>query len=185
MNPGTRVGGFAAIALLLTASFLLPLRAQTAAEDSLKAAFLYKLASFVEWPQGPSAGPLCIGVIGQDPVADLDRVVQGKTVNGRPFCVRRFKTAKDAGACEIVFIGASERSRLQSVLEHLNRTPTLTVGDSPGFCEGGGMVNLHLSDDHVHLQINLAAVERSNLQLSSKLLSLASIVRSGDSMGSK
>ena len=102
-----------------------------------------------------------------------------------PFHIRRFKSGQDVGACEIVFISSSESSRLRVVLERLKGTPTLTVGDIPEFCDSGGMVNLRLSGDHVHLQINLEAAARSNLQLSSKLLSLASVVRASAAVGSQ
>jgi YfiR/HmsC-like len=178
--------GLATAALLFGLSGPPLLRAQTAAEYELKAAFLYKFASFVEWPHGSAEHSLCIGVIGRDPFgADLDRVVQGKTVNGRPFRIRRFESGKAVGGCQIVFISSSERDRLPSILDLLKGTPTLTVGDVPGFCQSGGMITLRLVGDHIRLQINLEAAERSNLQLSSKLLSLASVVRAGAVTGSQ
>ncbi len=154
------------------------LRAQTAGEYELKAAFLYKLASFVEWPHAAADGPLRIGVIGKDPFgADLDGLVQGKVVNGRLFQVRRFQPGEDIRGCEIVFVSPSERNRLQPILDGLRGNPTLTVGDVPEFCERGGMINLRLVGDRIRLQINLEAAERANLRLSSKLLSLATVIR--------
>jgi hypothetical protein len=178
--------GLAIVALLLVPCGFSSLWGQTAAEYELKAAFLYRFASFVEWPHGFARNSLCIGVIGRDPFgAELDRVVLGRTVNGLPFRIRRFKSGQDVRGCEIVFISSSESSRLPSVLERLKGTPTLTVGDVPEFCDNGGMVNLRLSGDHVHLQINLEAAARSNLQLSSKLLNLASVVRAGAAVGSQ
>jgi hypothetical protein len=177
---GKRLKALAVFALLFG-----HLRAQTAAEYELKAAFLYKLASFVEWPSAPANRPLCIGIIGKDPFgADLDGLVQGKEVNGRLFRVRRFKPEEDVRGCEIVFVSPSERTWLQPILDHLKGSAILTVGDVPEFCERGGMVNLRRVGDRIHLQINLEAAERSNLRLSSKLLNLASVVR-GAIMGSQ
>src|SRR5580700_4776305 len=43
------------------------LRAQAANEYEVKVAFLYKFASFVEWPPEAANEPLCIAVVGQDP----------------------------------------------------------------------------------------------------------------------
>jgi hypothetical protein len=154
------------------------LLAQTASEYEVKAAFLYRFASFVEWPPGSAHGPLCIGVAGQDPFgAALDEVVKGKSINGRAFVVKRFQTGQEPAGCHIVFISSSEKKKLRSILDRLHGEAVLTVGDMPGFCENGGVVNLELADDRVSFEINLDAAERARLRLSSKLLSLAKIIR--------
>ena len=153
----------------------LVLTAQSASEYELKAAFLYKFAGFVEWPS-PAAGPLCIGIVGEDPFgAMLERVVKGKSINGRSFLIRRSKAARDLWDCQILFISSSEKSRFKSILDSL-AGPILTVGDTPGFCEDGGTINLEVVDDRVRLRINPDAAEKARLRLSSKLLSLAIIV---------
>src|SRR5258708_24484304 len=58
------------------------------AEYQLKAAFLYKLSQFVEWPDrafGESAAPLVIGVFADDPfVSYLDDLVREKKIGLRP-----------------------------------------------------------------------------------------------------
>ena len=78
---------------------------------------------------------------------------------------------------DIVFISSTERGNLRPILAALAASPVLTVGDMPGFCERGGVVNLELLDRRIHLQVNLEAANQARLQLSSKLLSLATIVR--------
>lgn len=174
-SPGRCIHALAIFVLLLGSA-----SAQTAGEYEVKAAFLYKFASFVEWPQGRPENQLCIGVVGNDPFgSDLERIVEGKTANGRAFRVRRFKALQDVNTCEIVFVSSSERARLQPILDRLKGMPVLTVGDVPEFCEDGGIIGLSLAGDRVRLQINLEAAERSNLQISSRLLKLASVVRVG------
>jgi hypothetical protein len=149
-----------------------------ATEYEVKAAFLYKFASFVEWPGETHNLPIGICVLGQDPFGDgLDRAVKGKTVNGRPFKVRRVKATDPLNGCGIVFVSASERGRLTGILSRLEDGGALTVGDVPGFCERGGIVNFDLTGGKVGLEINVSAAEKAGLQLSSKLLSLARIVR--------
>jgi hypothetical protein len=156
------------------------LPAQPAAEYEVKAAFLYKFASFVTWPDDAAGGPLCIGVAGQDPFGmALDDVVKGKSIGGRPFVVKRFKPGQESPDCHIVFISASEKKRLPTIFEHLRAGTVLTVGDIVGFCESGGIVNFEVSEDRVRLQINLQAAERARLLVSSKLLSVAKIVGQG------
>jgi len=162
------------------ALLLLPgvrLAAQSAGEYELKAAFLYKLASFVEWPDALSNGPLCIGVLGQDPFGPaLDEIVKGKSYQGRSFEIRRFKPGQES-KCQILFISPLEPKKLRAVLDRLQGAAVLTVADVPGFCAGGGMVNLGLAENKVQLEINIVAAEAAGLHLNSRLLSLAKIVR--------
>jgi hypothetical protein len=71
---------------------LLSFKAQAAdmseVERQVKAAYLYKLAGYVEWPEKSFAGaasPLVIGVVDANTMADeLSQVAAGRTVNGRP-----------------------------------------------------------------------------------------------------
>jgi hypothetical protein len=154
--------------------------AQSANEYEVKAAFLYKFASFVEWPPESANTPLCIAVVGQDPFGvALDDVVKGKSINGRTFLIKRFKSGQDATGCHIVFISATEKGRVRSILDQLRGISILTVSDIPGFCQGGGMIDFELLDQKVRFEINPEAAERARLKISSKLLSVAKIVREG------
>jgi hypothetical protein len=161
------------LALVISA---LPLPAQSGSEYEVKAAFLYKFASFVEWPSS-SREPLAICILGHDPFGDsLERVVRGKSVGGREFVIRRLKTWQSGDRCDILFISSSEQSHLNPTLDGLPQQAILTVGDLPGFCESGGAINLNLVDSKVKLEINPEAASKNGLQISSKLLNLARIV---------
>jgi hypothetical protein len=153
-------------------------------EYQLKAAFLYKFASFVEWPPqrgtSPVRVPVCIGVIGEDPFGPvLDEAVKNQTVNGRDFLVRRFTSGQNPGECQIVYISPSEKKRIRSILDRLQGAPVLTVGDFPEFCRAGGIINLAIEDQRVRLEVNLDAAARAQLKISSKLLSVARIAHGG------
>jgi len=170
-------------ACLVLALWVPMLAGETGSEYEVKAAFLYKFANFVEWPSDERTSPLGICVLGQDPFGQaLDSVVKGKSINGREFTIRRLKTRDAAGDCHILFIGASESRQLTPILTSLRGSPVLTVGDIAGFCENGGTINLVVSDKRVGLEINPTSAERAGLLLSSRLLSLARIVRE-DSKG--
>jgi hypothetical protein len=176
-NATHTANGLAGLCLVWTA-LAAPVCGQVAAEYEVKAAFLYKFASFVEWPALSPDGQVCIGVLGADPFgASLDETIRGKSVNGRGFAIRRIKSGQDASACQIVFVSPSEKKTLPRILAALEGVPVLTVGDTPGFCESGGIVNLEVQDSKVRLQVNLEAAEKAGLRLSSKLLSLATVVR--------
>ena len=165
--------GFAALALAA------PLRAQFD-EYKVKAAFLYNFARFVEWPahafKGPE-DPLAICILGPDPFhGTLAQAVQGKTVEGRPFEVHQV-SSDDACTCHILFVAASGRKRLAASVDSLRGVGVLTIGESPGFAQEGGIINLKLESGKVRFEVNVEAAERAQLRISSKLLSLAEIVK--------
>jgi hypothetical protein len=60
----------------------------------------------------------------------------------------------------------------------LKVTGILSVGETDGFATDGGVINFKLDDGRVRFEINVDAAEREQLHISSKLLSLAQIVRS-------
>jgi hypothetical protein len=78
----------------------------------------------------------------------------------------------------LLFISRSERARLPELLNQLKGSPVLTVSDFEGFAQEGGMVNLHLVNKTVKMEINPTVAEEAGLQISGKVLSLARIVTS-------
>lgn len=148
-------------------------------EYQVKAAFLYTLLKFVEWPDGIAAGappPLCLAILGQDPFGDDLEAVRGKIARGRTVVIRRYRRVEDVKECDLLFISASERGRLARILRQLQGSPILTVADQDGFCEAGGMINLVTARNRVAFEINVAAAQRAGLRISSQLLKLARIV---------
>lgn len=151
-------------------------------EYQIKAAFLYNFTQFTDWPASAfssSNAPIVIGIVGKDPFANsLDEVVRGELVRGRPLVVKRLRANADLRSCHMLFISRSEKEGLPAVLSQLKGSPVLTVGDTNGFAQQGGMVNLLLVNKTVKMEINQAAAEEVGLQMSSKLLKLARLMRS-------
>jgi hypothetical protein len=151
--------------------------AQAISQPSLKAAFLYNFAKFAEWPaDASSAGPLMLCVLHDGPSEDaLVKLVSGASVNGRPVTVSR--GAPKARACHLLYIGAAEAGAVSGILEEIKGAPVLTVGDGDTFPRRGGMVGLVVEDGRMRFAINPDAAQRSGVRLSSKLLSLAKLIR--------
>ena len=51
------------------------------------------------------------------------------------------------------------------------------VGEIEGFAVQGGIVNLTVEENKLHFEVNPRAAERACLKISSKLLSMAKIVK--------
>jgi YfiR/HmsC-like len=162
-------------------------QAQSATEYQVKAAFLFNFARFVEWPPDafPSAdSALQICVLGEDPFGrDFEQVIVDKTVNGHRIEIAHPDGIPQARACQILFIAASERAHLPSILQGLKGASVLIVGDTPGFAALGGAINFVLDDSRVRFEINLKAAELAHLKISARLLTVAKVVLNGEPGG--
>lgn len=143
----------------------------------VKAAFLCSFAEFVEWPAAANQGPVTIGVLGEDPFGSLlETTAKVRALQTKALEIHRLTRMEDAVRFRIVFVSASEAPKLDHVLRSLEGTSVLTVSDIPGFAARGGVIGFVLEGKRVRFEINVAAAERSGLQISSRLLNLARIV---------
>jgi hypothetical protein len=149
-------------------------------EYEVKAAFLYNLAKYIQWPEPSHAGaarPFVIGLIGKDPFGPaLDQAMAGRTLQQRPVVVRRFVRVEEVTGCDLLFVAASAREDLGRILTALRGAPVLTVADMDQFAERGGMINLTMEEKRVRFEINNKAIARAGLKAGSQLLRLARIV---------
>ncbi len=177
MNPVRRT--LAVIALLL--GCMAPASAEAPpglsnTEKELKVAFIYNFTLFTEWP-ADLGSTLNLCVIGQDPFGHALDVLDGKAVAGRTLALHR-KSVSDPlfGKCQVLFISSSTIESVPRVLDGLGDSPTLTISDSPGASARGVALNMSVVKNNVTFQANLQAVRAARLNLSSKLLRLATEV---------
>ena len=182
---------FACAVLLLTCTSAVTIRiirAQEApTEYQVKAAYLFNFLKFVEWPGDAPAdthGRWIFGIVGENPFRDeLTQIITGKTVQGHELEVRQFQSGEDFRDCRVLFISASEKKRLPTMLAALNGSSVLTVGDMDHFIESGGMIQFVMEEKRVRFAIDISASSRARLKVSSKLLSLARTVTGTERAG--
>jgi hypothetical protein len=161
---------------LLAAANALP---QIYQEHDVKAAFLYNFAKFITWPADKNdKGTLNVCIIGEDPFGGaLDMMMRDKMVRGLRVAVARHRKTEDLAACHIVFVGQSDGAQFRQTLQFASRYNFLTVGETDGFVENGGMIGFIVKEGRVQFEVNLESTKRGNLQMSSKLLELAANVQ--------
>jgi hypothetical protein len=150
-------------------------------EYAIKAAYLYQFGHYIQWPANSyvdKQSTFEIGVLGADPFGGaLDEIARDKKIDGRRIVIRRFTTMDDYKPCHILFITSS--APLKEELEAIQKTrdvPVLLVGESPGFAQRGGTINLFIEQNKVRFEVNMEVAKQEQLKISSKLLSLAKIV---------
>lgn len=169
----------AALVGMMLCAIAAPLLGAEAAEYEVKAAFLYNLARFVEWPKEalePEAAQFHLCVYGEDPFDGALAVIEGKQIDGKEIVVQRVGQSEGVANCQMVFVSASQRHELGPLISKLVAKPVLTVGDTPGYGKDGVIVNFYIEQRKVRFEINVQAAKSAGLKVSSKLLALARII---------
>jgi hypothetical protein len=150
-------------------------------EQAIKAAFLYKFLSYVEWPPAVLRGgssPIVLGVLGDDDMASQLRASVGKRRIGQhPIEVRRVTEGNALDGVQLLFVGAGGTAALARLAPQAQRRSVLVVTDFDHALEEGSVINLVVVDNRVRFEVSLESAERSNLKLSSRMLAVALWVR--------
>jgi hypothetical protein len=152
-------------------------------ESQVQVAYLYNFGKFVQWPAdaaGTKSGLFNICVYGQDPFGStLYATAADGTIGGKRVVAKRIVDAHEAVSCQILFISSSEDTRLNKILDVLNKAAVLTVSDIPQFSQRGGMIQFILEGNRVRFEVDLTATQSAGLTLGSELLRVAAAVKRG------
>lgn len=195
VRPGPLVRRFAALPTRALAAVCLALclvtgqasRAESDAFDSIesrvKAAYLYKFGSYVDWPQQafPAAqAPLQIGVLDDVALADeLARMVQGRSVAGRPLQIRKLKSGDSLAGLNVLFVSKSHNGRLADILSAAKALPILTVTEADNALSLGGIINFVPVEGRLRFEVSSRTAQLSHLSISARLLAAAYKVENG------
>jgi len=153
---------------------------QPSLENDVKAAFLYNFTRFVEWPPSPPDEPFRLCAVADTAfIAALDRTLADESVGGRPLVRAETRSVEDARHCSILYVGSGHSEQGAPLLAAVRDLPVLTVGEGSQFLKKGGAIGFLLENNRVRFEISLAAVQRSGLKASSKLLRVARSVVDG------
>jgi len=144
-------------------------------EYQLKAVFVLNFCKLTEWPKDSVSDKATfpIAIIGKVPSTAFENTLKGQSVHGAQVSIRHIEEPEDAKGCRLVYIAASERHRVSGIVRELRQLNVLTVSDMDDFCDSGGMIGLLTGQNKISFEVNLAAVRKVRITISSKLLKLA------------
>lgn len=168
----------------------------TSSEYQVKAAFLYNFIKFIDWPGEDTADsnePIVIGILGKDPFGDAFKPIENKQIKEREVIIKRFKRLEEQEKsgdkdkdddelqkqieaireCQLLFICSSEKTRLKEIIDLVKDYNILTVGDTEGFLNSGGIIEFVMEENKVRFEISITAANRAKLKVRSQLLRLA------------
>src|ERR1017187_1185386 len=149
------------------------------AEDELKSVIVKNFLRYSTWPETASPnGPITVGVLGRSSFSQvLHGLLDGKSVNGRLVEIVELKSSSDTHHCHLIYVATDKNPEIKQILQTVRSTHTLTIGEDGKFLDYGGAVNLLLIDGHMGFEVDLESLNRSGVEISSKLLRLGEIRR--------
>lgn len=146
-----------------------------APEPEVKAAVIFNLLAFVQWPgEGQAADRqlrFCI-IDGGALEAALLRF-QGQSVRGGELAVQRTPHGEDLRPCHAVLVGVGNPAALARAAAAARGQALLVIGEGGAAIEQGAMVGVAVVGGRVAFDVDLGALRRAQLVISSKVLRLA------------
>jgi len=146
--------------------------------DQVKAAFIFKFCSYVEWPSGifsSPQSPIVIATLARDASMAhlLEETIKDRRVGTRPVEIRILPNhVEDAAGVHLLYLGDNSRLARRQIAA-LKGQPILIVTDLPRGLEIGSNINFRREDDRIRFDISLTAAQSNRLKISSRLLTVA------------
>ena len=157
----------------------------TALAAQVASAYVYKFASFVDWPDDAFTqpdSPLAIGVMGADTLADvMSANLAGRQSNGRKLIVKKLRPGDSLAGIHMLYLGTLPRLELIGIYASLKERPVLTITESAEAFTLGSMINFVLAGERLRFEIALQSVAPSRLKVSALMLAAAVRVTKGGS----
>ncbi len=168
------------VLLLLAVMFSHQVAAQ-GLEKRVKAAYIFNFTHFIDWSESafetPSS-PLQLCIAGDREVAvAVNSLIHNKKKNQRDLSNKLVLRPEDALDCHVLYIAVNSDKTLLRWLQALPGRHMLTIADGSSFVDDGGVVGFTIVDGKLRFDISQLNAQRAELQISSKLLSLARQVR--------
>lgn len=163
------------VAAILIAPLSSILHAQLQDERTVRAAFVFNLTKYVEWPS--SDRDFTIGVVGDGSMGEtLKKLLEGRKTGDRMIRVILSPNEDEINSCSMLYFVQSPSKKIQSAMGRVRDKSVLTVGETESFVSDGGIVALVRNSGEVQIHVNLEAAQMAHLDISSQLLNLSRIV---------
>lgn len=141
-------------------------------EYQLKSAFIYKFATFIDWPANIGKTLMLCTAVPND-VMPYFNSLAGKRVGEMTLAVRQLRPDDSAAGCRILFVSGVENGNFDNWLSEIGEAKVLTIAESNGWLKKGVVMRLVLQDNRVTFDVNLEAARGENIEIDSRLLRLA------------
>jgi hypothetical protein len=159
--------------LLGTASY-----SQKFSENEVRAAFIFKLAKFIRWPD-PTRLTFCSisessdgdDILVSDAFESLNKSKENQ------FTVIKNISISKAKECSILYIDNSSANNLKDIFAQISGKPIITISSIKSFSHRGGMFGFITDNDgRIKIELNKYVAEANNISIAPSLLEIIKIV---------
>lgn len=144
----------------------------------LAASFITNFPAYVSWPPTVFAGhptKLYIGLIGENPLGNAGRqYLAGRGWGGKQYVLEKLQPGEysrsDLKRYQMLIFGDLTEKELKDLLKLVAKEPVLTIGETPGFIENGGIIELHIDGIAVTWTVSMAHAHRADLVIDQRLV---------------
>jgi len=164
--------------------------AESSREYKIKSGFIYNFIKYIDWPEKKLStekddDPIVIGVIGVSPFNGALEPITKKKIKNKKLAIRYFPGFEQAGKkysdkdtenlrnCHVLFVSASEKKYIENIIKLVTDSNVLTISDTDGFVETGGIINFVTEKKKIRFSINLDAAKRSEIVIPTTILKIA------------
>lgn len=142
-------------------------------EYGLKADFIYRFVDYVYWKDYSKSQIFKIAVLEESPITDaLLNTTKNKKIE-----IKVYKNLNELRFCNILFVPYNCTIPIETILAKFSGKPVLIVTEQNGYGKKGAHMNFVLVDNKLKFEVNLKAINKAGIGVSSFLLQHAIIVQ--------
>jgi YfiR/HmsC-like len=166
------------IGLSLMLTYTPVVASQSMDEQTVLAALALNIVRFTTWPSEIQTQMPTINfcVVGDNVTQQSFSSIDNKPVGDKTLRIIFLSRLRNYDECHVLYISELKENFLLQVFAETKQRPLLTIGESYEFAVQGGMIGLENVDGKINMNVNLAVVHGSKLNISSRLLKLAKII---------
>ncbi len=167
------------IIYLLT--FLLISQLFGSSEYKVKSVYVYNIAKFVKWDHKTflkKDSSFNIAIYGDGDIYEYMKVLESKKILNHQISITNINDLNNIGKYHIIYVAKDKQDKLNNIKQAINKKTILIASDIRDFAKKGGHIEIRTIGKRLKLFINNYYAKQNNIQFSSKLLKLATIVDS-------
>src|SRR5512133_3806133 len=143
-------------------------------EGVVKAAYIERITRFIEWPAKNSlvnVDQFVIGVYDDDEFYyTLVEVFKEKLIKDHKVKIITVDTPDQISPCDLCYVSAKAKYRLSEFISKADKSGTLLISGTTGFCKVGVHINFYIEDEKLKFEINDETIESAGFKVSYLLL---------------
>jgi len=142
-------------------------------EYAIKADFLYRFIEYVYWKNYSKSQTFKIAILEESAITtSLIEITKNKKIE-----IKEYKNLNEVGFCNILFVPYNCTVPIETILAKFSGKPVLIVTEQVGLGKKGAHVNFVYVEQKLKFEVNLKAINKSGIGISSFLLQHAVIVQ--------